>query len=95
MSGGNFNGTYTFFSRSVSRRPPGARDPSARQCDPTQPGDPNDPLNPCATQFTINRGQTLLDYNLFRGSWFIMDDFRMSPSLTLLRPAARVSIAPG
>ena len=84
VSGGNFNGTYTFSSLDQYRAALRAlRDPSARQCDPTQPVDPNDRLNPCATQFTINRGQPLLDYNLFRGSWFIMDDFRMRPSLTV------------
>ncbi|MGH9755400.1 MAG: carboxypeptidase regulatory-like domain-containing protein [Blastocatellia bacterium] len=93
VSGGNFNGAYTFSSldqfgaalRALS-------DPSATQCDPklVDPKNrsvligPNGPvLNPCATQFTISRGDTLLDYNMFRGSWFIMDDFRMSPSLTL------------
>src|SRR5215510_7429928 len=85
LNGGNFNGTYTFSSLAqygaVLRA---LGDPSLTQCDPTRPVDPNNPAgNPCATQFTINQGNTLLDYNMFRGSWFIMDDFRMRPNLTL------------
>ncbi|HEX5081286.1 MAG TPA: carboxypeptidase regulatory-like domain-containing protein [Blastocatellia bacterium] len=84
LSGGNFNGTYSFSSLDQYRAARLALiDPTARQCDPTAPFNPNDPLNPCATQFTINRGDTELKYNMFRGSWFIMDDFRMSPGLTL------------
>jgi carboxypeptidase family protein len=84
LSGGNFNGTYSFSSLDQYRAARLALiDPTARQCDPTAPSDPNDPLNPCATQFTINRGNTELEYNMFRGSWFVMDDFRMSPGLTL------------
>jgi len=85
VSGGNFNGTYTFSSLDQYRAALRAlSDPTAPQCNPNAPIDPgsNTP-NPCATQFTINRGSTLLDYSMFRGSWFITDDFRVSPSLTL------------
>jgi hypothetical protein len=84
LNGGNFNGTYTFSS--IAQYAAALRalsDPSAPQCDPAKPVDPNNPIaNPCATQFTYNSGNTLLDYNMFRGSWFIMDDFRMRPNLT-------------
>ncbi len=90
LSGGNFFGTYTFSSLPQYRAALLAfSDPSLRQCDPNKrfdPGDParNDPAaNPCANQFTINRGNPLLDYNMFRGSWFVLDDFRMRPNLTL------------
>jgi hypothetical protein len=85
VSGGNFNGTYTFSSlaqygaalRALS-------DPTAPQCNPLAPSNPESAVpNPCATQFTINRGNTLLDYSMFRGAWFITDDFRLKPSLTL------------
>src|SRR5262245_15300566 len=85
LNGGNFSGTYTFSSLAqYGAALLALRDPSAPQCDPTRPVDPNKPTaNPCATQFSINKGNTLLDYNMFRGSWFILDDFRMKPNLTL------------
>lgn len=36
-----------------------------------------------AQQFSINRGNPLIEYNMFRGSWFVNDDWRVSQSLTL------------
>ncbi|MGH9768441.1 MAG: carboxypeptidase regulatory-like domain-containing protein, partial [Blastocatellia bacterium] len=85
LSGGNFNGTYTFSSLDQYRLALRAlKDPTAPRCDPAAPIDPRSGiLTPCATQFTINQGNTLIDYSMFRGSWFITDDFRVSPSLTL------------
>src|SRR5262249_17681837 len=85
LSGGNFNGTYTFSSlQQYGAALRALSDPTAPQCHPEAPVDPQSGApNPCATQFTINRGTTLIDYDMFPGSWFITDDFRMKPSLTL------------
>src|SRR5262249_50801337 len=65
LSGGNFNGTYSFSSLDQYRAALRAfGDPSLTQCDPNRQfaeddPDRNDPTkNPCATQFTINRGNT-------------------------------------
>lgn len=41
------------------------------------------PTTNFAQQFSINRGNPLIEYNMFRGSWFINDDWRVSQSLTL------------
>ena len=66
LSGSNFNGTYTFSSLDQYRR---------------ALANPADPLG-FATQLTINRGTPLLEYGLFRGSWFVGDDWRVSQALT-------------
>src|SRR5262249_13756204 len=90
LNRGNFNGTYTFSSLDQYGAALRAlRDPSLPRCDPFKQIDPNDPAsndptkNPCATQFTLNRGNAVIDYDMARGSWFIMDDFRVSPKMTL------------
>lgn len=41
------------------------------------------PTTNFAQQFSINRGNPLIEYSMFRGSWFINDDWRVSQSLTL------------
>jgi uncharacterized membrane protein YgcG len=41
------------------------------------------PTTAFAQQFTINTGNPLIEYSMFRGSWFINDDWRVSQSLTL------------
>lgn len=85
LSGSNFNGTYVFSSLpQYSAALTAFNNPSARQCDPSLPINlPDGTINPCATQFTINRGNPLIDYSMFRGSWFVTDDYRMSQSLTM------------
>ncbi|MGH9847568.1 MAG: hypothetical protein ACREEM_53440, partial [Blastocatellia bacterium] len=67
LSGSNFNGTYTFSTLDQYRR--------------ALANNPDDP-NRFATQLTINRGTPLLEYGLFRGSWFVGDDWRVSQALT-------------
>jgi hypothetical protein len=85
LSGSNFNGTYVFSSLPQYRAALTAfNNPAARQCDPSAPINlPDGSINPCATQFTINRGDPLIDYSMFRGSWFVTDDYRMGQSLTV------------
>jgi hypothetical protein len=41
------------------------------------------PTTSFAQQFTINTGNPLIEYSMFRGSWFINDDWRIGQSLTL------------
>lgn len=67
VSGGNFNGTYTFSSLGQYQ---------------IATTDPTNPLG-FARQLTINRGTQGLDYNILQGSWFVGDDWRMSQNLTL------------
>ncbi len=67
LSGSNFNGTFTFSSLDQYR---------LAQVDPTNP-------LARATQFTINQGDPALDYSMFRGSWFVGDDWRIQPRLTV------------
>jgi hypothetical protein len=66
VSGGNFNGTYTFSSLDQYRM---------------ALADPTNPLGR-ARQFTINRGTQGLDYGILQGSWFVGDDWRLSQGLT-------------
>ncbi|MBI1760299.1 MAG: carboxypeptidase regulatory-like domain-containing protein [Acidobacteria bacterium] len=40
------------------------------------------PTTNFAQQFSINRGNPLIEYNMFRGSWFINDDWRVRNTLT-------------
>ena len=44
-----------------------------------------DPFNPLgrATQFSINRGDPSIEYGMFRGSWFVGDDWRVKSNLTI------------
>lgn len=67
VSGSNFNGTFTFSSLEQYRLAL------------------SDPTNAAAraTQFTINQGNPNLEYSMFRGSWFVGDDWRIKPTLTL------------
>lgn len=67
LSASNFNGTYTFTSLDQYRR---------------AVEDPTSPLAR-ATQFTINQGDPLLRYNIYRAGWFVQDDIRLTPSFTL------------
>ncbi len=85
LSGSNFNGTYVFSSLpQYSAALTAFNNPSARQCDPSAPINlPDGSINPCATQFTINQGNPLIDYSMFRGSWFVTNDYRMRQSLTV------------
>src|SRR5262249_16370826 len=82
----NFNGAYSFTSiDQYSAALQASMDPSAPQCNPSQFDPRNLAANPCATQFTITMSTVNnpeLDYKMWRGSWFIMDDFRMRPNLT-------------
>lgn len=88
LSGSNFNGTYTFSTLDDYRLAVNAlSNPSAPQCDPkaaaqTDPTQPRLPT-PCAVQFSINRGNPELSYGMFRGSWFVGDDWRIQPRLTI------------
>ncbi|MFN0112623.1 MAG: carboxypeptidase regulatory-like domain-containing protein [Blastocatellia bacterium] len=67
LSGSNYNGTFTFSSLDQYR---------LALVDPTLPA-------ARATQFTINQGNPALDYSMFRGGWFIGDDWRIQPRLTV------------
>ncbi len=67
ISGSNFNGTFTFSSLDQYR---------LALVDPTLPA-------ARATQFTINQGNQNLNYSMFRGSWFVGDDWRIQPRLTV------------
>ncbi|MEK7833180.1 MAG: hypothetical protein AAB401_18970, partial [Acidobacteriota bacterium] len=89
LSGSNFNGSYTFSTIDDYRLAVNAlNNPSALQCIPGAPvvqplpGQPRLPT-PCATQFTINQGNPALGYSMFRGSWFVGDDWRIKPRLTV------------
>ncbi len=67
VSGSNFNGTFTFSSLDQYR---------LALTDPTNQA-------ARATQFTINRGNPDLEYSMFRGSYFVGDDWRIKPTFTL------------
>ncbi|MBS1788754.1 MAG: carboxypeptidase regulatory-like domain-containing protein [Acidobacteria bacterium] len=67
LSGSNFNGTYTFSTLDQYR---------------LALADPTNPLAR-ATQFTINQGDPSLNYGMFTGSWFVGDDWRIQPRLTI------------
>jgi hypothetical protein len=74
----NFNGTYTFSSLvQYSNVINGIEVP----LDPTDPNSPLVAARP--TQFTINRGDPLVRYNQYEAAWFVQDDFRLRPNLTL------------
>ncbi|MEO0248474.1 MAG: TonB-dependent receptor, partial [candidate division WOR-3 bacterium] len=74
LNGSNFNGTYTFSSLDQYRRVLAG-----------EHVDPEDPTSPLVrpTQFTINRGDPLLRYSQYQASWFLQDDWRVRPTLTL------------
>lgn len=73
-SANNFNGTYTFSSLDQYR--------SVLAGAHVDPADPTSPLvRP--TQFTINVGNPLFRYNQYEASFFVQDDIRLLPSLTL------------
>lgn len=65
----NFNGTYTFGSLQVYQL--------------AIAGVPIPPEIAGRTQFTINRGNPLLEFSQTEMSWFAQDDFRVTPTLTL------------
>ncbi len=67
ISGSNFNGTFQF--------------PNLERYELAL----IDPLSPLgrATQFTINQGDPSIEYGMFRGSWFVGDDWRVKPNLTV------------
>ncbi len=67
LSGSNFNGSFTFSSLDQYR---------LALVDPTLPA-------ARAVQFTINQGDPALGYSMFRGSWFVGDDWRIKPRLTV------------
>ena len=67
LSGSNFNGTYTFSSLEQYRF--AVNNPGNTQAR--------------ATQYTVNRGNPLVAYNVYRASWFAQDDFRMARNFTL------------
>ncbi len=71
LSGSNFNGTYTFSSLDQYRAAL------------TAVGNPDPPALARATQFSVNVGDPVIKYDLFRGSWFVQDDFRFRQSLTM------------
>ncbi len=68
----NFNGTYTFPSLIAYNC---AINPSLSGCN-------NIPLGR-VTQFTVNSGTPLLRASQTEYSWFVNDDFRLSPAFTL------------
>jgi outer membrane receptor for ferrienterochelin and colicin len=74
----NFNGTYTFSSLAQYSNVINGT------LVPLDPTDPNSPLVAARpTQFTINRGDPLVRYNQYEAAWFVQDDFRLRPNLTL------------
>ena len=74
----NFNGTYTFSSLAQYSNVINGIDV------PLDPTDPNSPLVAARpTQFTINRGDPMVRYNQYEAAWFVQDDFRLRPNLTL------------
>ncbi|MDX2029938.1 MAG: carboxypeptidase regulatory-like domain-containing protein [Blastocatellia bacterium] len=83
VSGSNFNGTFTFSSlENYNLALNASTNPNAPQCTPGGNGQAPG-ITPCATQFTFTRGNTLLEYGAFRGSWFVGDDWRVSQNFTL------------
>jgi uncharacterized membrane protein YgcG len=75
FSQSNFNGSFTFSNLDQYRRAVAslALDPATTPI----------PMDARATQFTLNRGTSEIGYSMFRGSWFVNDDWRISPTLTL------------
>ena len=65
----NFNGTYTFGSLQVYQL--------------ALAGVPIPPEIAGRTQFTITRGNPLLKFSTTEMSWFVQDDFRIKPTLTV------------
>ncbi|MGH9845747.1 MAG: carboxypeptidase regulatory-like domain-containing protein, partial [Blastocatellia bacterium] len=66
---GNFNGTYTFSSLEQYRR--------------VLAGETLIGPDASRFQYTVNRGETLLDYGYYQAAWFVQDDWRINPALTL------------
>jgi outer membrane receptor for ferrienterochelin and colicin len=73
-SASNFNGAFTFSSLAQY----GAVLSGARV-------DPNDPNSPpvTPTQFTINQGNPFVRFNQYQAAWFVQDDWRFRPNLTI------------
>ncbi|MFN7931172.1 MAG: hypothetical protein U0Y68_25240 [Blastocatellia bacterium] len=70
----NFNGTYTFSSLDQYR--------AVLNGERVNPNDPTSALvRP--TQFTINQGDPSLQFSQYQAAWFVQDDWRLSPTLTL------------
>ncbi|MBI1762614.1 MAG: carboxypeptidase regulatory-like domain-containing protein, partial [Acidobacteria bacterium] len=70
----NFNGTFTFSSLAqYAAVLAGAH------------VDPNDPASPLVTptQFTINQGNPLVRFKQYQAAWFVQDDWRLRPNLTV------------
>ncbi|HKX27244.1 MAG TPA: TonB-dependent receptor, partial [Blastocatellia bacterium] len=70
----NFNGTFTFSGLD--------------QYAAVLAGAPADPLDPTGplqrpTLFTINRGNPMVRFTQYEAAWFIQDDWRLRPNLTL------------
>ncbi|MDX2029276.1 MAG: carboxypeptidase regulatory-like domain-containing protein [Blastocatellia bacterium] len=74
LSLANFNGTFTFSSLDQYRRVLNG-----------ERVDSNDPDSAFArpTQFTMSQGNPLVRYGRAEGSWFVQDDWRRSPRLTI------------
>jgi len=70
----NFNGTYTFSSLDQYRAVLNG-----------ERVDPNDPTSALVrpTQFTINQGDPQLNFSQYQAAWFVQDDWRIKPTLTL------------
>jgi hypothetical protein len=70
----NFNGTYTFSSLNQYRAVLNG-----------ERVDPNDPTSALVrpTQFTINQGNPQLNFSQTQAAWFVQDDWRIKPTLTL------------
>lgn len=67
LSGSNFNGTYTFTNLEQYRF--AFNNPGNTQAR--------------ATQYSVNRGNPSIEYNVYRASWFVQDDFRIARNFTL------------
>jgi hypothetical protein len=65
----NFNGTYTFSSLEQYRR--------------VLAGETLGGPDAARFQYTANRGETRLDYGFYQAAWFVQDDWRVNPALTL------------
>lgn len=65
----NFNGTYTFSSLEQYRR--------------VLAGETLTGSDAARYQYTVNRGNPLLEYNRYEAAWFVQDDWRVSPAFTL------------
>ncbi len=74
LSRANFNGTFTFSSLDQYRR--------MLNGERVDPADPTSALvRP--TLFTMSQGDPLVRYRRGEASWFVQDDWRVSPKLTL------------